>query len=110
MNTNTPQRVIDLFACAVRVMECEPRSILAASEPGAESMGALIRAYEFALNLLCEAIALADAAGDTNMAHMICSTAEKVNERIKDLRVEHEAWLQVPILIAQDEAERATKH
>ena len=107
---STPQRAIDLFQCAVSVMEHEPKSILAVGGPGAESTAALIRAFQFALSLMLQAIELADAAGDTNMARAVAARAEKLHEHIKGLRVELAAWLELPLLLAQDEAERATKH
>ncbi|CAE6876131.1 hypothetical protein R69608_01416 [Paraburkholderia nemoris] len=102
----TTQRAIDLLAYAWRVIETEPGSIRRAGGPGFETEAAVVRAMEFAVNLMWQAASLADEPTRSGIAER----AVKVENFIADLRIERDAWQQVPVLIAQDEARTATKH
>jgi hypothetical protein len=106
MNTNTHQRIVDLLACAFRNIECDIPSIYGHAGPGADAEAAVIRTLEFSLNLMLEAISLAD----ENTAHAITARAEKIRDAIADHEATLAGWLEVPILIAEDEARTATKH
>ncbi|MFM0272394.1 hypothetical protein PQQ59_17530 [Paraburkholderia aspalathi] len=110
MNPNEHQRVVDLLACAYRNIELDLLSIYRHAGPGADAEAAVIRSLEFSLGLMCEAIALADKLGDENTARATAARAAKVRDAIEDHREQLAAWLEVPILIAQDEADCSTKH
>ena len=116
MNANQLE-AMNLYACATRHLECDSQSIrryaasqsLTASPQGmAEVTAAMIRSMEFGLDLMLHALALSH--GDDALRDSIAARVARLESVIADRRIELAGWLEIPVLVAQDEAERAVKH